>query len=62
MTRFGLNYIETLIDGEVVIANLAGSDRDDLMQDMISVITSMVARYYGQRRGAAKAKAMIDLL
>lgn len=62
LTRFGLNYIETLLNGEVVIANLAGSDRDDLMQDLISVITSMVARYYGQRRGSVKAKAMISQL
>ena len=62
LTRFGLNYIETLINGEIVIANRADSDRDDLMQDMISVITSMVARYYGQRRGSSKTKAIIEQL
>ncbi len=56
------NYIETLLNGEIVIANRADSDRDDLMQDMISVITSMVARYYGQRRGSSKTKAIIEHL
>lgn len=62
LTRFGFNYIETLLDGEVVIACLEDNDKNDLMQDMISVITSMVARYYGQRRGASKVKAIISEL
>lgn len=62
LTRFGYNYLSTLINGEIVIANLAGSDKEDLMQDLISIITSMVARYYGQRRGGKKIKQILEKL
>ncbi len=62
LTRFGFNYIETLIEGEIVIANRSDSNKEDLMQDLISIITSMVARYYGQRRGGKKAKELISKL
>ncbi len=62
LTRFGFHYISTLIEGEIVIANLAETDKDDLMQDLIAIITSMVARYYGQRRGGKKAKELIKHL
>jgi len=62
LTRFGFNYIETLIEGEIIIANKTDSDKEDLMQDLISIITSMVARYYGQRRGGRKAKELIEKL
>lgn len=62
LTRFGFNYIEILIDGEIVIANLEEDDRNDLMEDLISVITSMVARYYGQRRGSEKTKKLLSQL
>ena len=62
LTRFGFNYISTLINGEIVIANLAKTNKDDLMQDLISIITSMVARYYGQRRGSKKSKNIIKQL
>jgi len=51
-----------LINGEVVIANRAETNKEDLMQDLMSVITSMMARYYGQRRGGKKAKALIKHL
>ena len=62
LTRFGFNYIETLIDGTIIVANKTNSDKEDLMQDLISIITSMVARYYGQRRGGKKAKELIQKL
>lgn len=62
LTRFGFNYINSLIKGEVVVVNSYTDDKDDLMQDLISVITSMVARYYGQRRGSIKTKNIIRQL
>lgn len=62
LTRFGFNYIETLLNGEIVVVNRADSDKEDLMQDLISVITSMVARYYGNRKGSVKTKEIIDKL
>lgn len=61
LTRFGFNYIEKLSSAEIVVIN-KNEDKDDLIQDLISVITSMVARYYGQRRGARKTEAIIKEL
>lgn len=65
LTRFGFHYLELLLDGEIIIANLEDNDcndRNDLMQDLISVITSMTAKYYGQRRGSKKTKKLISEL
>ena len=62
LTRFGFHYLELLLDGEIIIANLEENDRNDLMQDLISVITSMTAKYYGQRRGSKKTKKLISEL
>ena len=62
LTRFGLNYITTLINGEIVIANPTANDKEDLMQDLISLITSMVSRYYGQRRGSQKMKEIKEII
>lgn len=58
LTRFGFNYINELADFEIVVANPAIEENEDLIQDMISVITSMVARYYGKRRSKNIAKCI----
>lgn len=50
LTRFGFNYLKNFTNKEIIVVNLHHEDKDDLMQDLISVITSMVSRYYGQRR------------
>lgn len=53
LTRFGFNYIDSLLKargGEVVVINQVDNDKEDLMQDFVSVITSFCARIYGQRR------------
>lgn len=53
LTRFGFNYIDSLLrgrGGSVVVINEVDSDKEDLMQDFVSIITSFCARIYGQRR------------
>jgi predicted site-specific integrase-resolvase len=53
ITRFGFNYIKKLLEirnCEIVIINNAVCDQDDLINDFVSVITSMAARVYGLRR------------
>jgi len=62
LTRFGLAYIETLFQGDVVIINEAGNDKADLMQDFISLVTSFCARLYGQRRMKRKTEKIIKEL
>jgi predicted site-specific integrase-resolvase len=41
------------------IVNNAEKDRDDLMQDFVSIIVSFTARLYGQRRAKRKTEKII---
>lgn len=65
LTRFGFNYIEKLLaiqDVKIEIVNNATTDKEDLMQDFVSIITSFVARLYGQRRSKRKTELLIKEL
>ena len=65
LTRFGFNYLLTLLGKQgcsIEIVNEAGNDKDDLMQDLVSIITSMCARYYGLRRSKRKTEKIIQEL
>ena len=65
LMRFGFNYIDIMLkthNKEVEVINLVDSDREDLVQDFISVITSFCARVYGQRRSRRKTEALIKEL
>ena len=64
-SRFGMNYIEKLMEGQgrkIEIVNKQSNDRDDLMQDFVSIITSFTARLYGQRRIKRKTEQLIKEL
>lgn len=64
-SRFGMNFIEKLMDGQgrkIEVVNKQGNDRDDLMQDFVSIITSFTARLYGQRRTKRKTEQLIKEL
>jgi predicted site-specific integrase-resolvase len=41
---------------ELVVVNRDKNDRDDLMKDLVAIITSFCCRLYGLRRGKSKAK------
>lgn len=65
LTRFGYNYIETLLEMQgrrLEIVNLAENGREDLMQDLVSIIYSFSARMYGQRRAKRKTEAIVKEL
>jgi len=65
LARFGLNYIEQLLaldDREIVVINNQVNDKDDLMQDFVSIITSFTARLYGLRRSKRKTEKIIEEL
>jgi len=65
LTRFGFNYLKTLLEKqqcEIIVVNEAINDNEDLMQDLISMITSMCARYYGLRRSKRKTEKIIQEL
>lgn len=60
--RFGLEPIKTLLKNqnrELIIINEMKSDKDDLIQDFISIITSFCARIYGQRRSKKATERLI---
>lgn len=62
LTRFGFNYIKTLFPGEVVVINESEGDKEDLMSDSVSVITSFCARIYGLRRNRRRTEKLLEEL
>jgi len=64
-SRFGLNYIQTLLsmdDRKIEIVNESGDDKEDLMQDFVSIVTSFCARLYGLRRNRRRTEKLIQEL
>lgn len=64
-SRFGFNMIELLLNQQgrtIEVVNAAETDKEDLMQDLVSIITSFVARLYGQRRSKRKTEKIIEQL
>ena len=62
LARFGLNYINKLLELEgrkIEIINEQSNDKDDLMQDFVSIITSFCARLYGMRRNKRMTEQII---
>jgi len=62
LTRFGFNFLQAWMASrqcEIVVVNNIETDKEDLMQDFVSLITSMVARLYGLRRSKRKTEQLI---
>jgi putative resolvase len=57
-TRFGLTYIEGLLamQGRQLEAVFPKDTDDDLVNDFMSIISSMDARIYGRRNSRRKAE------
>jgi putative resolvase len=57
-TRFGWNYITTLMEaqGRRMEAVFPDETKDDLVNDFVSLITSMAARIYGRRGSRRRAE------
>jgi putative resolvase len=57
-TRFGWNYITTLMEahGRRMEAVFPDETKDDLVNDFVSIITSMAARMYGRRGSKRRAE------
>jgi len=65
LTRFGFNYIQILfnqIGKKIEVVNETKNDKQDLMQDFISIITSFCARLYGLRGSKRKTERIIKEL
>jgi predicted site-specific integrase-resolvase len=64
-TRFGFNAYKVLLNNEgrdIEVVNEAQNGREDLLQDLVSIITSFCARLYGQRRCKRKTEKIIHEL
>ena len=65
LARFGVNYIEKLLaldDRKIEVVNPQTNEKDDLMQDFASIITSFCARLYGKRRTKRQTEKIIEEL
>lgn len=65
LTRFGFNYIENWMASRqctIIVINAVETDKEDLMQDFVSLVTSFVARLYGLRRSKRKTEELIRKL
>lgn len=62
LTRFGATYIKSLWNGEIVVINEVLEDEKDLMQDFVSLVTSLTARLYGRRRSRRLTEKLIAKL
>lgn len=62
LTRFGFEYIKSLFDGEIIVINEVDDDKQDLIQDFVSLVTSFCSRLYGQRRSKRKTEQLIKEL
>ncbi len=65
LSRFGFNYISELLnsyDRRIEVINPPLNEKEDLIQDFVSIITSFTARLYGQRRSKRKTEFLIKNL
>ena len=65
LARFGTHYLDVLLSRlgvKLEIVNLADNGTDELMQDLIAIVTSFAAMLYGQRGAKRKTKKIINEL
>jgi putative resolvase len=64
-SRFGVAYIHTLLKTqgrESLIVNEAEGGQEDLLQDLVTIITSFCAGLYGRRRASRKKTQVLAAL
>ncbi|NEU71688.1 IS607 family transposase [Hassallia byssoidea VB512170] len=62
LARFGINYMRILLSKsgkKLEVVNEANNGKDELMEDLVSIITSFCARLYGLRRSKRKTEKII---
>jgi putative resolvase len=64
LMRFGAEYVESALAAQgrkLIVADMSEL-KDDLVQDMIEVLTSICARLYGRRSAKNKAKKALEAI
>jgi putative resolvase len=65
LTRFGFHYIETLLEPQgrkIEVVNAAENNKEDLIADLVAIVSSFTARLYGGRRAKRKTERIEALL
>jgi putative resolvase len=65
LTRFGFRYIETLLEIQgrtIEVAGPVDNNKEDLLHDLTSIVYTLCARLYGQRRAKRKAERLVEQL
>lgn len=65
LTRFGFHYLDALftVQGRTIeVVNPAQNDKEELLADLRSIISSFCARLYGQRRAKRKTEQLVEQL
>ncbi len=64
LVRFGFEFLESALAayGRKLVVVDKGEVKDDLVQDMIEVLTSFCARLYGRRSAKNKAKRALECI
>ena len=65
LTRFGFHYIQVLLEKnnqKVEVVNEVVEEKQDLVEDLVAIVTSFCARLYGQRRTKCKTEQIIEVL
>jgi len=65
LTRFGFHYLETLLETtgrRIEVVNVAENDKEDLIADLVAIVSSFTARLYGPRRAKRKTERIVKVL
>jgi predicted site-specific integrase-resolvase len=65
LTRFGFGYLETLLQAQgraIEVMNTADNETEDVMADLLAIVSSFTARLYGQRRAKRTMERIEALL
>lgn len=62
LSRFGFRWFESLAPFRIEVINTAENRVNDLMEDLVAILTSFSARLYGKQSGRKKTQAAIEAL
>lgn len=64
LARFGFEYVEAALmaQGRRIIVAEPGEVKDDLVRDMVEVLTSFCARLYGRRSAKNRVKRAMEVI
>ena len=65
LTRFGFEYIKLACDKfdcEIIILNNSDDEKENIIEDFVSIITCFCAKIYRQRRSKRKTEKIIEEL